>query len=117
MRKKLIVVADNSLIVEAIRSGLHESGAFELLGYTQAYNASARLVAGSAADLVLLDEADQSDRAITLIRSIKDREFSPSHRRNSPSLFPREVVSYFLRKKSELPLDGRSTRCGSDCNY
>jgi DNA-binding NarL/FixJ family response regulator len=72
MRKKLIVVADNSLIVEAIRSGLHESGAFELLGYTQAYNASARLVAGSAADLVLLDEADQSDRAITLIRSIKD---------------------------------------------
>jgi DNA-binding NarL/FixJ family response regulator len=72
MRKRLIVVADNSLIVEAIRSGLHESGAFELLGYTDAYNASARLIAGAGADLVLLDEADQSDRAITLIRSIKD---------------------------------------------
>jgi hypothetical protein len=26
-------------------------------------------------------------------------------------------LGYFLRKKSELPLDGRSTRCGSDCNY
>jgi len=72
MRKRLIVVADNSLIVEAIRSGLHESGAFELLGYTDAYHASARLIASAGADLVLLDEADQSDRAITLIRSVKE---------------------------------------------
>ena len=72
MRKRLIVVADNSLIVEAIRSGLHESGVFELLGYTDPYKASARLIAGAGADLVLLDEADQSDRAITLIRSIKE---------------------------------------------
>jgi DNA-binding NarL/FixJ family response regulator len=72
MKKRLIVVADNSLIVEAIRSGLHESGAFELLGYTDAYNASVRLISGAGADLVLLDEADQSDRAITLIRSIKE---------------------------------------------
>lgn len=72
MRKKLIVVADNSLIVEAIRSGLRESGTFELLGYTDAYNASARLVAGAGADVVLIDEADQSDRAIALIRSIRE---------------------------------------------
>lgn len=72
MRKRLIVVADNSLIVEAIRSGLHESGAFELLGYTDAYNATTRLIAGAGADLVLLDEADESERAIALIRSIRD---------------------------------------------
>jgi len=72
MRKRLIVVADNSLIVEAIRSGLHESGMFELLGYTDPYKASARLIAGAGADLVLLDEADRSDRAIALIRSIRE---------------------------------------------
>jgi DNA-binding NarL/FixJ family response regulator len=72
MRKKLIVVADNSLIVEAIRSGLHESGAFDLLGYTDPYNATARLIAGAGADVVLLDEADQSERAIALIRSVRD---------------------------------------------
>jgi DNA-binding NarL/FixJ family response regulator len=72
MRKKLIVVADNSLIVEAIRSGLHESGVFDLIGYTDAYKATGRLIAGAGADVVLLDEADQSERAITLIRSVRD---------------------------------------------
>lgn len=72
MKKKLIVVADNSLIVEAIRSGLHESGVFDLLGYTDAMNATARLIAGAGADVVLLDEADQSERAITLIRNVRE---------------------------------------------
>jgi len=72
MKKKLVVVADNSLIVEAIRYGLHESGSFELLGYTDAYNATARLVAGAGAEVVLMDEADQSERAITLIRNIRE---------------------------------------------
>ena len=72
MRKRLIVVADNSLIVEAIRSGLHESSTFDLIGYIDVYNANTRLIAGSGADLVLMDEADQSDRTIALIRSLKD---------------------------------------------
>jgi DNA-binding NarL/FixJ family response regulator len=72
MKKKLIVVADNSLIVEAIRSGLHESGAFDLLGYTDVYNATARLIAGAGADVVLLDEADQSELALGLIRNIRE---------------------------------------------
>ena len=72
MKKKLIIVADNSLIVEAIRSGLHESGCFDLLGYTDAYSATARLVAGAGADVVLMDEADQSDRATGLIRDIRE---------------------------------------------
>jgi DNA-binding NarL/FixJ family response regulator len=72
MRKRLIVVADNSLIVEAIRSGLHESGTFDLIGYIDVYNASTRLIAGAGADLVLMDEGDQSDRTIALIRSLKD---------------------------------------------
>jgi DNA-binding NarL/FixJ family response regulator len=72
MKKKLIVVADNSLIVEAIRSGLQESGAFELLGYTDVYNATARLIGGAGADVVLLDEADQSELALGLIRKIRE---------------------------------------------
>lgn len=72
MKKKLIVVADNSLIVEAIRSGLHECGAFDLLGYTDAYNATVRLIVGAGADVVLLDEADQSERALNLIRTLRD---------------------------------------------
>jgi len=72
MKKKLIVVADNSLIVEAIRSGLHESGAFDLLGYTDAYNATVRLITGAGAEVVLMDEADQSERALNLIRTLRE---------------------------------------------
>lgn len=72
MKKKLIVVADNSLIVEAIRSGLHESGVFDLLGYADAYNTTARLVVGAGADAVLMDESDQSERSITVIRDIRE---------------------------------------------
>jgi DNA-binding NarL/FixJ family response regulator len=72
MKTKLIVVADNSLIVEAIRAGLHESGVFELLGYSDAYNTTARLITGAGADAVLMDESDQSDRAIAVIKDIRE---------------------------------------------
>lgn len=72
MRTKVIIVADNSLIVEAIRSGLHQSGVFELLGYTDAGKATAHLIAGAGADLVLMDESDRDEHTITLIRSIRD---------------------------------------------
>ncbi|MBV8220557.1 MAG: response regulator transcription factor [Solirubrobacterales bacterium] len=58
--------------MEAIRSGLHESGAFDLLGYTDAYKATARLIEGTGAEVVLMDEADQSERALVLIRNIRD---------------------------------------------
>ncbi len=70
--KRLIVLADNSLIVEAIRSGLRESGVFHLLGYTNVRNASAHMIIDTGADVVLMDEADQSERAITLIKNIRD---------------------------------------------
>ena len=70
--KRLIVVADNSLIVEAIRTGMRETGAFELVGYADARKASARMIAETSVDLVLLDEADRSQEALDLIRSIKD---------------------------------------------
>jgi DNA-binding NarL/FixJ family response regulator len=70
--KRLIIVADNSLIVEAIRSGLRESGVFQLLGYTDVRNATARMIIDAGADVVLMDEADQSQQAITLIRNIRE---------------------------------------------
>jgi DNA-binding NarL/FixJ family response regulator len=69
---RLIVVADNSLIVEAIRSGLRSSGTFQLLGYSHARNASARVIADAAADAVLVDEADRDQQTLTLIREIKE---------------------------------------------
>ena len=69
---RLIIVADNALIVEAIRSGLRSSGAFQLLGYSHARNASARMIVDAGADAVLMDEADQSQQMLNLIKGIKE---------------------------------------------
>jgi DNA-binding NarL/FixJ family response regulator len=70
--KKLIVVADNSLIVEAIRSGMRDSGGFQLVGYADPRKARARMIAETGVDLVLVDEGDHSPEAIELIRGIKE---------------------------------------------
>jgi DNA-binding NarL/FixJ family response regulator len=70
--KRLVVVADNPLIVGAIRSGLRESGTFELLGYADPRKATAAGIMRTGAQVVLVDEADGSDSAIMLIRSLKE---------------------------------------------
>ncbi len=70
--KRLIVVADNSLIVGAIRTGLRDSRELKLLGYINPSNASARMIADAGAEVVLVDEADDSKQAIALIRRIKE---------------------------------------------
>jgi DNA-binding NarL/FixJ family response regulator len=70
--RRLIVVADNSLIVGAIRSGLRDSGAFQLLGYVDARNASARMISDAGADVVLVDETDHLEEAIALIRALQE---------------------------------------------
>lgn len=70
--KRLIVVADNSLIVEAIRAGMRESGAFQLVGYADPRKTSARLIAETDADLLLVDEGEQAPESIDLIRDVKE---------------------------------------------
>ncbi len=70
--RRLIVVADNSLIVGAIRSGLRDSGAFQLLGYVDARKASARMISDAGADVVLVDETDHLEEAIALIRALQE---------------------------------------------
>jgi DNA-binding NarL/FixJ family response regulator len=69
--KRVVVVADNPLIVAAIRSGVRKTGALELLGYVDSRQATAARIAEVDADVVLVDEAEQSEPAITLIRAIK----------------------------------------------
>jgi DNA-binding NarL/FixJ family response regulator len=70
--KRLIVVADNSLIVEAIRSGMRDSCGFQLVGYADPRKARARMIAETGVDLVLVDEGDHSPEAVELIRGIKE---------------------------------------------
>lgn len=69
--KRLIVVADDSLIVEAIRIGLRESGEFNLLGSVTASNASAQQIVEVAPEVVLVDDMEHSSRAADLVRTIK----------------------------------------------
>lgn len=72
--KRLVVVADNPLIVGAIRSGIRDSGTFELLGYAHPRKATAASIVRTGAEVVLVDEADGSDSAITLIRSLNEQD-------------------------------------------
>ena len=69
--KRLVVVADDSLIVEAIEIALRKSGEFTLLGHLEARSASVEKIVEAGPDLVLIDEMDQSERAVELIREIK----------------------------------------------
>jgi DNA-binding NarL/FixJ family response regulator len=69
--KRLVVVAEDSLIVEAITIALRKSGEFDLLGYHDARSASAKQILELEPDLVVIDEIDQFDRLVELIRQIK----------------------------------------------
>jgi DNA-binding NarL/FixJ family response regulator len=70
--KRLVIVADNSLIVEAIQIGLRQSGAFNLLGHVNARRTSARKIVHAAPDVVLVDDMDHSELALNLIRGITE---------------------------------------------
>jgi DNA-binding NarL/FixJ family response regulator len=69
--KRLVIVADNSLIVEAIRLGFSKSGEFNLVGYADGRTTSARTIIGAQPDVVLIDDMDRGDRALELIREIR----------------------------------------------
>jgi DNA-binding NarL/FixJ family response regulator len=69
--KRLVIVADNSLIVDAISVGLRKSGEFNLLGFADPRRTSAATIVATKPDVILLDDLDRSERAVTLIRELK----------------------------------------------
>lgn len=69
--KRLVVVADDSLIVEAMALGLRRSGEFQLLGHVNAWTGQVPPVFDEAPDVVLVDEMERSDKAVTLIDQIR----------------------------------------------
>jgi DNA-binding NarL/FixJ family response regulator len=70
--KKLVVVTDNPMMVGAIRTGLLDGQAFQLIGYLDPRKTTAARIKDSGAEVVLVDEADSPDQTIELIRSIKE---------------------------------------------
>ena len=69
--KRLVVVADNSLIVEAIAIGLRKSGEFKLLGHVNGRTGSVRAIVDAGPDVVLVDDMDGSEQAVELVGQIK----------------------------------------------
>jgi DNA-binding NarL/FixJ family response regulator len=67
--RRVAVVAENSLIVEAIAIGLRNSGEFSLLGSVDRDAASVDLVLDDEPDVVLVDD-DLSDGVLELIRAL-----------------------------------------------
>jgi DNA-binding NarL/FixJ family response regulator len=72
--KRLVVVADNSLIVEAIAIGLRKSGEFKLLGHVNGRTRSVQAILEAAPDVVLVDDMDGADHAVELVEQIKTEQ-------------------------------------------
>lgn len=72
--KRLVVVADNPLIVRAISTGLRDSGTFQLLGYVDPRKTTAARIIQASAEVVLVDEGDSSDATIALIHSLREQD-------------------------------------------
>jgi len=72
--KRLVVVADNPLIVGAIRTGLRDSGAFQLLGYADPRKTTAARIKEAGAEVVLVDDGDDSEPAIGLIQGLREED-------------------------------------------
>ena len=69
--KRLVIVADNSLIVEAIRIGFRQSGGVQpRRTRRRPPKPPPRQSSTAAPDVILLDDMDRSERALALIREI-----------------------------------------------
>jgi DNA-binding NarL/FixJ family response regulator len=69
--KRLVIVADNSLIVDAIAIGLRKSGEFNVLGHIDPQAAREGSIAELDPEVVLLDDMGQSPQVVELIGKIK----------------------------------------------
>jgi DNA-binding NarL/FixJ family response regulator len=69
--KRLTIVADNSLIVDAIALGLRKSGEFEVLDHVDSRTASAAAIVAALPDVVLIDDMGQPPRAVGLVAQLK----------------------------------------------
>ena len=69
--KRLLVVAESSLIVEAISIGLRNSGEFNPLGPMDGNSASVQSILDAEPDVVLVDEMEHRERMLELIRALR----------------------------------------------
>jgi DNA-binding NarL/FixJ family response regulator len=68
--KRLVIVAENSLIVEAVALGLRQSGEFTVGDYVDGRTATIQEIVEAAPDVVLIDEMEDAERTLELIREV-----------------------------------------------
>jgi DNA-binding NarL/FixJ family response regulator len=66
-RRRVVVVADNSLIVEAICIGFRKCGEFDLVGHADGRSTPVTVILGARPHVVLLDDMGRSGRTLELI--------------------------------------------------
>jgi two-component system response regulator DesR len=69
--RRVVIVAGNSLIAEAIRGGFRKSSEFNLVGYADGIRTSARTIVTAQPSVVLVDDMERSERAVHLLTEIK----------------------------------------------
>jgi DNA-binding NarL/FixJ family response regulator len=69
--KRLVIVAETSLTVEALWHSLGRSGEFRVVGYANTTTASATLIVAARPDAVLITDVHRSERAVELIRELQ----------------------------------------------
>jgi DNA-binding NarL/FixJ family response regulator len=72
--KRVLIVADSSLIVQAISIGFRESREFKVVGYADGRRSSARVLPSAGVDLVLLDDMGESEHTIELIGQLRKED-------------------------------------------
>ena len=72
--RRLVIVADDSLIVQAVRFAFRQSCEFKLVGYADARRTSAQTILGAEPDGILLDDMKHSDRALQLLGEIRAQD-------------------------------------------
>ena len=70
--RRLVIVADDSLIVEAIALGLRKSGEFTVVAHVEVRSESVEQIVAASPDVVLIDDLEHHDRLLELVREIKE---------------------------------------------
>ena len=74
--KRLLIMADHSLIVHAIRLALRQTAGFDVVGFVDGRDSAVALLQQVRPDVVLLDDMQNSDHALARLREIS--EFTPA---------------------------------------
>jgi DNA-binding NarL/FixJ family response regulator len=70
--KRLVIVADHSLVVEAIRLALRQTAGFQIVGYIDGRTANPEALAQARPDIVLVDDMNQPAAAVARIGEVHE---------------------------------------------